>query len=358
MERFDGGFAYVHGFKIPFSELDKVDFATCKEPRETLASYYDRQSIKPDILTNGGFFEMSSGLPCMSLEDENVIKAYDAEVKYGIGITKDNRIVYGSIDDETNGLIDYRDFISGYPTLVVDGKPATITYGAEISSANPRTAIGIDDNNFYIVTVDGRQLGKPGMSFRSLTTLLINFGCKYAINLDGGGSARMLYKGKVENSPTENRPVDNVVAVYFKPSNPTPTPVINTPTGTDRIYTVVSGDSFWKIAQENMGNGMRYTTLASYNGLKTSSTLTTGQTLKIPYEYDTKKTTTPDNSSVNDDSTKQKPLYTTYVVRYGDSLWGIAQKTLGNGSLYPTIMEANGMTKPNIYKNQILKIPV
>lgn len=47
------------------------------------------------------------------------------------------------------------------------------------------------------------------------------------------------------------------------------------------IYTVVKGDSLWKIAKEQLGNGERYTEIKTLNGL-TSNIIYAGQKLKIP----------------------------------------------------------------------------
>lgn len=47
-------------------------------------------------------------------------------------------------------------------------------------------------------------------------------------------------------------------------------------------YTVKAGDSFWKIAREQMGSGLKCTELASFNGLKLTSVIRPGQVLKIP----------------------------------------------------------------------------
>ncbi|MDR2654687.1 MAG: glucosaminidase domain-containing protein [Oscillospiraceae bacterium] len=52
--------------------------------------------------------------------------------------------------------------------------------------------------------------------------------------------------------------------------------------GGERIYTVRTGDSFWKIAQEQLGGGERYAELAAFNGLDPESVIVPGQTLRIP----------------------------------------------------------------------------
>ena len=47
------------------------------------------------------------------------------------------------------------------------------------------------------------------------------------------------------------------------------------------VYTVKKGDSLWKIAQEQLGNGARYTEIKTLNNLN-SDTIRVGQALKIP----------------------------------------------------------------------------
>jgi LysM repeat protein len=51
------------------------------------------------------------------------------------------------------------------------------------------------------------------------------------------------------------------------------------------------------------------------------------------------------------------PTYATYTVVKGDSLWGIANKKLGNGERYPEIKALNGLTSNTIYAGQVLKLP-
>ena len=45
-----------------------------------------------------------------------------------------------------------------------------------------------------------------------------------------------------------------------------------------------------------------------------------------------------------------------YIVRHGDTLWGIAERFLGNGSLYTRIMEFNKLSNSTIYPGQRLQI--
>lgn len=47
----------------------------------------------------------------------------------------------------------------------------------------------------------------------------------------------------------------------------------------------------------------------------------------------------------------------TYTVKHGDSLWGIAERELGNGLLYEEIKRLNGLDGYMIYPGQVLKLP-
>ncbi len=50
------------------------------------------------------------------------------------------------------------------------------------------------------------------------------------------------------------------------------------------LYTVKAGDSFWRIAAQKMGSGLKCNKLATFNGLKLTSVIHPGQVLKIPRE--------------------------------------------------------------------------
>ena len=64
-----------------------------------------------------------------------------------------------------------------------------------VSYPNPRSAIGYYEPGHYcFVVVDGRQNGyAKGMNIPQLATLFEELGCTRAYNLDGGGSAVMVF---------------------------------------------------------------------------------------------------------------------------------------------------------------------
>lgn len=101
-------------------------------------------------------------------------------------------------------------------------------------------------------------------------------------------------------------------------------------------YTVKKGDSPWRIAQNELGDGTRYREIMQLNGLPADADIFAGQVLKLPQKF-----------------TKM------YTVRPGDSPWRIAERQLGNGARYPEILQLNGLNSTDpIYANQMIRIPL
>ena len=73
-------------------------------------------------------------------------------------------------------------------------------------ASNPRTAIGMIDNNHYVFVVsDGRTQESEGLSLYELAEFMESLGVQTAYNLDGGGSSTMVYEGEVVNTPANGR---------------------------------------------------------------------------------------------------------------------------------------------------------
>ena len=67
--------------------------------------------------------------------------------------------------------------------------------------------------------------------------------------------------------------------------------------------------------------------------------------------------TRKDEPSSADDKTSADEFPGSYVVKKGDTLWGIAQKFLGAGERYIQIMSANNLVDSMIHPGQVLIIP-
>ena len=94
------------------------------------------------------------------------------------------------------------------PALVEDGS-ISVSEGEEVGRAmasNPRTAIGMIDENHYIFVVsDGRSDESEGLSLYELAEFMQSKGAETAYNLDGGGSSTMYFNGEIVNNPTGGR---------------------------------------------------------------------------------------------------------------------------------------------------------
>ena len=184
--------------------------------------------------------------------DNNAILAVNGDY-YGAnstGYVIRNGVVYRDTvrEDSSNGdlaifkdgsfKIIYEDQISA-DQLVKDGVVNLLAFGpalvenSEIAvgtneevgqamASNPRTAIGIIDENHYIIVVsDGRTSESKGLSLYQMAEIMKSYGVKTAYNLDGGGSSTLYFNGQVINKPTtggnkiSERAVSDIVYIGY-----------------------------------------------------------------------------------------------------------------------------------------------
>jgi hypothetical protein len=105
------------------------------------------------------------------------------------------------------------DLLQAGPMLVRDGEPmagdaegfsaGAAQFDSDITAErHPRCALGIGDGELLAVCCDGRRTGvDAGLDLAELARLLISFGARDAINLDGGGSATLVHRGHLLNRP-------------------------------------------------------------------------------------------------------------------------------------------------------------
>lgn len=194
---------------VPHSSIEAVAFEKCADPKETLGSYYSSKEKKPQIMINGGLFNMSTGHNVMSFVCDGKEQNYQNGFT-GMGVLGSDpaKLVYG-----TDKARKWKYFMTAYPMLVINGKANTV-YGnaSNLNYLTLRSAVGVrEDGTLLILTVD-----KPGMQFAEMAKIFVEYDAQYAMNLDGGGSVRKMHENKVMNTPIENRPVDNVLCVYLK----------------------------------------------------------------------------------------------------------------------------------------------
>jgi exopolysaccharide biosynthesis protein len=103
------------------------------------------------------------------------------------------------------------------PMLLKDGQPMTKFNTTLSSGGDPRTAVGYYEPGHYCFLVaDGRQPGySDGLSFKQMSQLFYQLGCKVAFNLDGGQSCVMVFNGKYIDNKTINneRPQSDIIYI-------------------------------------------------------------------------------------------------------------------------------------------------
>ncbi|MFJ3402719.1 LysM peptidoglycan-binding domain-containing protein [Promicromonospora sp. NPDC090134] len=135
-------------------------------------------------------------------------------------------------------------------------------------------------------------------------------------------------------------------------------------------YTVQPGDSLWRIAEETLGDGARFKQIADLNygvpqadgsALDAGNWIEPGWVLRLPAEAagaadvvltdadgDDPVGIGPSKSGADDgdavDVTSSGKAAAEVVVEPGDTLWGIAEEELGDGTKYPEVFEASRAT--------------
>ena len=127
-----------------------------------------------------------------SLIPKNTINQFDS-VSYKASLSPDdwNNIKYA---------------VGGGPYLVKDGKMFIDKQRFSnkfLWGKAPRSAVGYTKAGVLIlVTVDGRQEGTDGATLTELAQIMYELGAYNAMNLDGGSSTQMVYKGQLVSKPT------------------------------------------------------------------------------------------------------------------------------------------------------------
>ena len=131
--------------------------------------------------------------------------------------SQEDLVIYkdGSFGIIKEGDITAQQLVDNGAMQVLSFGPALIENGAisvdssdEVGKAmasNPRTAIGIiDDNTYVFVVSDGRTSESQGLSLKQLAEFMKELNVTTAYNLDGGGSSTMYFNGQIINKPTTN----------------------------------------------------------------------------------------------------------------------------------------------------------
>ncbi|RBR34557.1 LysM peptidoglycan-binding domain-containing protein [Enterococcus cecorum] len=242
-----------------------------------------------------------------------------------------NRII------ETYGLTRYDTASNGTPSTVIGGGISSENNAGVVN--NPSQSTGNLGGSTYTVSV-GDTLWAISRKFGVTITQLKSWN-----NL----SSDMIYVGQKLSIQTGT----GNTAVTPTPSTPG---VSNNPTTSNaQTYTVVAGDSVWKIAHQF---GISMDTLRSLNNIQ-NNFIYPGQVLKIRIiSSNNVITPTPESTPsipTGSQTSTQTPTNQTsdtiYTVKSGDSLWAIANK---HGLSVSQLKSINHLTSDIIYPGQKL----
>lgn len=184
--------------------------------------------------TNASFYNMQTGQPTGVCYVDGTSFGNTSYPAF-FAILQDEDGKQTAIMDDTANVGNYDNIwqaVGGQYWLVRDGVDVTAdASGSYLTDRHSRTVVGItDDGKVVLMVLDGRQ--EPfscGGTMHELAQIMLEAGCKYAMNIDGGGSTTFGARPEGEDSfKVINRPSDGsersissglIIASLAEPSN-------------------------------------------------------------------------------------------------------------------------------------------
>lgn len=166
----------------------------------TMDEWYAQQAEKPDVMMNASLWDGKGAIGTIWQAGQLV---RNEGTGFGFGVNKAGGWGFGD-----PWAVSWQDYITGYPALMRDGKALNHSVDSYVMTAKTkRSVIAAAGDRLYLIAADG-------MTVAQLRAALVQFGVYSAINLDGGGSARLMVDGKAVNNPTDNRRCPNAIAIW------------------------------------------------------------------------------------------------------------------------------------------------
>ena len=181
-------------------------------PARSFSSFIDY--YKPTAAINGTFFDTITCRPVGTIVIGGKL-VNNGYIGTAVCVDKENQVTFHHVSGQQGSRIDWSPFesvICSGPTLVTEGEvilnPADEGFqDPAVYSQNRRSAIGITSyNKLLLVTVESKVF------LRTLAYIMKDLGCLYAVNLDGGTSSALYYKGKYLTYTS--RSMSSVILVY------------------------------------------------------------------------------------------------------------------------------------------------
>ena len=234
---------YTHTSSV-FDSWQNLNVLEVDLKHRRLGFLYEEMVLKPTSVmagqsnalaaVNGGFFDIQKGGSVTRLKvggniihetQEDLIRRNSEISRAAIYFTDGvARITHSGREDWTFVLDSMENVMVTGPILIYENEAMELASTPFNLNRHPRTGACLtDDHTFLLITADGRNSQAYGLSLPELSIIMKELNCRYAINLDGGGSTTMWLQQKgVVNKPSDNRkfdsdgerPVANAVAVF------------------------------------------------------------------------------------------------------------------------------------------------
>jgi Phosphodiester glycosidase len=210
----DGAATTVH---VATYDARSVDLRVALVHGQQLAGYCAARGVGDAIV--GGFFTRPDGEPLGELRTRGIARRHVpfddpwAAVRACVNV-RGGRVTIAPRSEL--GAAPHGDLLQAGPLLVRDGVPVfdraadlegfragAHQFDSDITSErHPRAALGMSgDGKLLAVAADGRSRADAGLTLEELAELMVAFGARDALNLDGGGSTTLIAGGRLRNRP-------------------------------------------------------------------------------------------------------------------------------------------------------------
>ena len=171
----------------------------------TMGEWYARQEDKPDAMLNGSLWDSKGAIGTIWKDGE---LQRNEGGGFGIGEVGGGW-AFGEPWEQP-----WQNYITGTPALIRAGKATGAHMPLERDEVARTRRSAVCGAGLFLYLVTGQ-----GLTLRQFTEQLQAFGMYQALNLDGGGSSRLMVDGVPINAPTDNRRCPNAVAVWLVKEN-------------------------------------------------------------------------------------------------------------------------------------------
>ena len=201
--------ATYNGWMMVVQDPSRVGVGVCREnfsSKPGLELYEIAQRYGAVGAINGGGFSDDGGVgnggrPIgLVVSNGQVLNKASTQTEHSIaaGFNQDNVLIVGKMTSTEAQEKGIRDALAFGPALVVNGEAAPVKGSS--SGLNPRTAIGQRaDGAVLMLVIDGRTASSLGATYADMISVLLEYGAVNAVNMDGGSSSLMYYKGEYLN---------------------------------------------------------------------------------------------------------------------------------------------------------------